>query len=538
MIEELPFEPPKIMDEDIRRASRLLDLPDDAFYGEDGTDPRQEVLKSMEPLDVAACPGSGKTTLLVAKLAILAEKWRYRTTGICVVSHTNAARNEIETRLGNTAAGRRLLSYPHYIGTIHGFINDFLATPWLRSQGYVIKMIDTDTCLRRRWTALPFSTRSALEKNHCNRSILSAKSPRFDVGEVRWGKKGRLATDTDTYRCLRNTCRLSIERGYFCHEEMFMWAEDLLDRRPDITKVLRGRFPLLFIDEAQDNSEEQSRMLYRIFMKGKEEVIRQRFGDENQAIFDSMNGVEATTDKFPDSAIKKDLPNSHRFGQKIADLANPLGLTPYACGLRGQGPRKCLESGLLECRHTIFLFDGQSAEKVIDAYAELLLQSFSESELRDGTFTAVGQIHRPPEKEEEHKFPHHIGNYWTDYDPELTSRDSKPQTFVQYVFAGIAGAEATWKTNPCVEKNCGRHPPFSCNRGKEDLPPSQAESSVCPGSFTKMRRNTEALRGYDLQIRSHERTPYEGDVERSLGWRCARDRRGYRGVPFGDLRGG
>ena len=70
MSDDLTFEPPAITDEDIRWASQLLQLPDDAFHGKTGTDPRQDVLKSMERIDVAACPGSGKTTLLVAKLAI------------------------------------------------------------------------------------------------------------------------------------------------------------------------------------------------------------------------------------------------------------------------------------------------------------------------------------------------------------------------------------------------------------------------------------------------------------------------------------
>lgn len=102
----------KITDEDIRWAALLLGLPSDAFHGEKENDQCQDILKSMKTLDVAACPGSGKTTLLVAKLAILVGKWQYRTRGICVISHTNAARHEIETRLGNTSAGQRLLAYP------------------------------------------------------------------------------------------------------------------------------------------------------------------------------------------------------------------------------------------------------------------------------------------------------------------------------------------------------------------------------------------------------------------------------------------
>jgi hypothetical protein len=49
--------------------------------------------------DVQAVPGNGKTTLLAAKLALLSRTWRSRTQGVCVISHTNAARHEVERNL-------------------------------------------------------------------------------------------------------------------------------------------------------------------------------------------------------------------------------------------------------------------------------------------------------------------------------------------------------------------------------------------------------------------------------------------------------
>lgn len=445
------FESPTVTDADICRASRLLGLPVDAFYGPDGTDPRQKVLKCMDSIDVAACPGSGKTTLLVAKLAILAEKWQYSTHGICVLSHTNAARHEIEKHLGNTAVGRRLLGYPHYIGTIHGFVNEFLAVPWLRSQGYQIKMIDTEVCRRRRWYSLPFNTRNALEQNHHGFSVLSVKTPDFGVGQVRWGKKGALGASTTTYCDIQEACRRSATDGYFCYDEMFMWAEFLIGTVSGVVDVLRDRFPILLIDEAQDNSKAQMAILKRIFIEGDNSVIRQRFGDANQAIFDFQGAEEAATDKFP-GATKMELLNSHRFGQKIADLADPLGLEPY--GLQGLGPRNLLASGAQAGQHTIFLFDKNSATKVLDAYGELLLDTFSDLELREDWFTAtaVGQVHRPPDEDNDNKFPHHVGDYWTDYDPELTKQDPTPQTFMQYVFAGQGKSELQRETHAMVEK--------------------------------------------------------------------------------------
>jgi hypothetical protein len=442
-----PFKPPEVTDTDICSASRLLKLPDDAFYGEDCTDARQEVLKSMAQLDIAACPGSGKTTLLVAKLAILAEKWRYRTRGICVLSHTNVARNQIETRLGNTTAGRHLLSYPHYIGTIHGFVNEYLAMPWLRSLGYPIKMINSEICETRRWNKLAHKSRSALKKKYVERSDICISDTSFNLAK----KNGSFpfAVHTPTYIELRKVCEGTAKEGYHCYDDMFIWARDIMDKLPSLVDVIRDRFPLLFVDEAQDNSEEQSAILYRIFVDGNGAVIRQRFGDENQAIFDSMYNKEADTDKFPDGNIKLDLPNSHRFGQKIAALADPLGIVSYPCGLKGQGPKQSLTS---EARHTIFLFGDDGAAKVLDNYGELLLETFSDQELIDGKFTAVAQVHRQPDEPADHKFPHHISHYWCNYDPELTRPDAKPKTFVRYVFVGVGRVQTSGEAYLCVEK--------------------------------------------------------------------------------------
>ncbi|MFA6411729.1 MAG: UvrD-helicase domain-containing protein [Syntrophales bacterium] len=448
MTKDLPFVLPVITDEDICWATNLFELPATAFCGEDRTDPRQEVLKSMIPIDVAACPGSGKTTLLVAKLAILALRWQYRTRGICVLSHTNAARHEIEARIGHTAVGRRLLGYPHFIGTIHGFVNEFLALPWLRSKGYPIKIIDTDICRTMRWSNLPFKIRSGLESNNHNSSVLSVKSPEFSLGEVRWGKQRVLRTETPTYCAMKIACQLSATKGYFCYDEMFMWASELMTNVPGIVLMIRERFPLLFVDEAQDNSEEQSAILHRIFMDGDGSVVRQRFGDANQAIFDFIDAKETTTDGFPIDSIKKDLPNSHRFGQNIANLADPLGLSPY--GLKGHGPKqKNLSINKSEAQHTILLFDENNIDKVLAAYGELLIETFSEQALREGTFTAVGQIHRY--NGDDHK-PRHIGHYWSDYDPELSSKEPKPRTFMQYVFAGLRDSQTTGQTHLAVEK--------------------------------------------------------------------------------------
>jgi len=73
-----------ITNQDIDWVCGIMRLPRNAFAGEDGTDPRFAVMRSFETLDIEACPGSGKTTLLVAKLALLASRWKSGRQGICV----------------------------------------------------------------------------------------------------------------------------------------------------------------------------------------------------------------------------------------------------------------------------------------------------------------------------------------------------------------------------------------------------------------------------------------------------------------------
>jgi DNA helicase-2/ATP-dependent DNA helicase PcrA len=443
----LHFPLPTVLDGDIAWACSALGLPGTAFSGHDGKDPRLVVVKSLNSLDVEACPGSGKTTLLVAKLAILARHWTARRRGICVLSHTNVARREIENQLGNTPEGKRLLSYPHFVGTIHGFVNEFLAIPWIRSKPLPVRMVDDDVCLRRRLGKLPGKTRYALNSGGLDHNVLRLAGTDFSLRPIPWGK-GFLSAGTPTYEALKTACRESCQEGFFCHDEMFLWARELLERVPQMAESLRGRFPLLFLDEVQDTSEEQSALLFRIFMQGGSSVIRQRFGDSNQAVYQysGQNGG-AETDPFPEVNLRMPIPNSYRFGQQIADFANPLALVPH--GLVGLGPRLDVISTDVNGKHAIFLFDDLTVGDVLSCYASYLIDLFSAQELQMGTFTAVGAVHR---SDKDDKVPRYIPHYWSTYDPDLAAVEPRPRTFLQYVAVGRRLARASGEAHHVVEK--------------------------------------------------------------------------------------
>jgi hypothetical protein len=267
---------------------------------------------------------------------------------------------------------------------------------------------------------------------------------------------------------MQRVCQISLEEGFHCYDEMFMWAHDLIARTPECAAFIRDRFPVLFLDEAQDNSEDQSALLALVFRVGGTATLRQRFGDSNQAIFDSIAGSGAVTDKFPESSVKRDLPDSHRFGQRIADLAAPLGLDPQQ--LKGKGPATSLVSESAEEQHTLFLFGNGAEHKVLSAYAEVLLATFSNEGLAAGSFIAVGQVHRPPVSEDPAKTPQHIGQYWPEYSHELTGQDPKPATLRDYILLGIAKTLAMGETRFGVEAiTSGIMRLVSMTEGKTDL---------------------------------------------------------------------
>src|SRR5690606_25077647 len=102
------------------------------------------------------------------------------------------------------------------------------------------------------------------------------------------------------------------QEGVYRHADMFAFAEQLLATSPQIRTLLSRRFPIVFIDEMQDTSWEQERLLQLIF---DETVIIQRFGDINQQILGSTDGAQNLT--FP-RVDALPISTSKRFGPAIA----------------------------------------------------------------------------------------------------------------------------------------------------------------------------------------------------------------------------
>lgn len=411
---------------------------------------RRSFLKSLSTLDVSACPGSGKTTLVVAKLAILARKWKSHTRGICVLSHTNVAREEIERRLGNTDVGRRLLGYPHFVGTIHAFVNRFLATPWLLSAGYPVTAIDNDltTSVRRRFLGKKnYRTLNGyLENKYSTFGALRLSTSNFSAPIADGGFP--CGPHTAMYKLAASALGYAAQQGYFCYEEIFLLGEALLSQQTTLPSVLQQRFPLVLIDEMQDTSEEQNNFLRRIFPRDLDTICVQRVGDPNQAIYEG--GSRPITDAFPEAARCVDIADSFRFDSSIAALANRFAyraVPPF--GLAGRRAADVPGKG---APHTIFVFPDNDASKVLDAFGRHALGSLAPELIGTSAITAIGAVHKSFDHiGQDHKhYPKTVPHYWAGYQSAASRPSFRPRSFAHCILSAQSLAASGGAVHQCV----------------------------------------------------------------------------------------
>lgn len=427
----VPAKIPIVTDEDIDWVAAEMGL-------NDLDEPRRNFLKATSTLDVSACPGSGKTTLIVAKLAIMARNWPHRTSGVCVLSHTNVAREEIQNRLGNTAIGHRLLRYPHFIDTIHAFVNRFLALPYLQSGGFPPPLIDDDVAKAYRWRVLDGQARGILrnflDRHHAKIDDITFSDAELSV--VLINRPFPAGPDSRSYQSAQAMLLRSVEVGYYRYEEMFVWAEHLLAENSNISAALSQRFPLVLIDEMQDTSERQVALLKQVFDRTNDGLVVQRVGDPNQEIFKS-GPDQNISDPFPDTQANRimSVPSSRRFGNAIARLANPLAVEPVGDdGLSGVGPAHMPERAGA-CANLLIIFPNDDATGVLDAFSGHVLDSFSDVELALGDVVAIGGVHQlAPEIPPGHAhYPKTVPHYCPTYNPDTAKKNKHPETLVGYL---------------------------------------------------------------------------------------------------------
>ncbi len=302
-----------ITDDDIRYAENIL-LPE----GKEFDVERKTFIRNLNTIDLQAVPGSGKTTSLLAKLVILERKPPFADgSGILVLSHTNAAIDEIKEKIQKHCP--KLFSYPNFIGTIQSFVDEFLAIPFYIST-FKKKTIRIDneiynetikSCLDKLWLHRLNSSQDTINKiayiknsnetlfydfrfqfsneikliKKINDDSLEIKKPRGNTRPQTY-RDYTQQEKQDLYNWFLEFKKTILKWGVLHFDDAFFLADVYLSKIPSIKTILQKRFSFVFVDEMQDMDTDQYNLLEKVFYDEGNSVSKiQRIGDKNQAIY-------------------------------------------------------------------------------------------------------------------------------------------------------------------------------------------------------------------------------------------------------------
>lgn len=232
---------------------------------------------------VRACPGSGKTYTVAARLARLLKEWDKAHTGIAVLSFTNVAWKEIEQYLVkdfNVPA----IHYPHFLGTIDSFLNTYVFLPF----GHTVMGCEGRPVL----SGPPYDNIEPTEtwlswgKRECNKGQCKLNAISYDINGklTSFNKRSHFKKCTEGHKwCARNKRRFNTS-GHATQLDANFFSMQLLQKYPFLVKALATRFPFIIVDEAQDSSAIQMRIIDLVAEAGLKEIML--VGDPDQAIFE------------------------------------------------------------------------------------------------------------------------------------------------------------------------------------------------------------------------------------------------------------
>ena len=311
---------------------------------------------------VRACPGSGKTYSVATKLLSYLDKWDRYHQGVAVLSFTNVASEEIHKKECSLNKGIGKLDYPHYIGTVDSFINEFIVLRYgyLKTHDKVRPLI----ALSDNWKIPYRYWRTECYRNGCVDNI----------EKFQWGIDNKFYKDKEIVRCeLHGKSQLLpcqqykvmlMKKNIIFQNEVASFAYRLLKEYPMIATAIVERFPVIIIDEAQDTSEEQMAVFDLLTEAGIKSIFL--VGDPDQAIYEWRNASQECFKKKigADSWALIELTGNFRSSQHICDATSWFSAT-----LQGKRANNAVGDFKDESQKPVLLLTNGSTEtEVIDYF--------------------------------------------------------------------------------------------------------------------------------------------------------------------------
>lgn len=283
-----------------------------------------------------ACPGSGKTRTIVEKLVREIEQLRDTAFSVACITYTNAAVQEIDTRV---AAFLMPGDERHYVvSTIHSFCLHSILRPFAwRVPGFDGSM---EVLTRDREEFEQIVTYAAGKINLYNL--------RFADFEA-FANLSRNAAGAPAGSALQNEMVRKAAPHYWARAEKLGFIDFanilyksycLLRDHPEIGSSLASRFPSFLMDEFQDTSDVQIEILRLIHQQGKTRFFL--VGDPYQSIFGFAGArPELVTPFASEIGAKADLTLSENFRSNPAIVAHAELLFPRHPAMESKG-KNCL----------------------------------------------------------------------------------------------------------------------------------------------------------------------------------------------------
>lgn len=317
--------------------------------------------------------------------------------GILVLSHTNAAIDEIKERIQKHCPN--LFSYPNFIGTIQSFVDEFLAVPFY-VQKFNKKPIRIDheiynekikNCIEKPWLyKLGFdkdvTDKVAYIKNNNEGLFYNYRFQYFTEtqlvknlnGDILEVSKPRGRTRAENYRDYTPQEKQSVynwflrfktgilKSGILHYDDAYFLADVYLNKIPNVKNILQKRFSFVFVDEMQDMDTHQYNLLEKIFYDDENSISKfQRIGDKNQAIYNSF--VKAN-DIWIDRPDVLRLNGSQRLSKHIANVVKKFALYSDET-FDIVGKNEC------EIRPHILVFENETIGSIIPCFAQIVKQN-------------------------------------------------------------------------------------------------------------------------------------------------------------------
>lgn len=364
---------------DFSSLEKLL-LPPNCRFPSDA----QDVINCWESKDILACPGSGKTTVLIAKLKLLADLLPLPDgRGVCVLSHTNVAINEIKNKFGKLAY--RLLSYPNFVGTIQTFIDKYILFPFIRKETtgpiHLVNNKDYATYLYYILDEKYSNTLNFIEqkrrRSHRRFDTLIDYMEIIDIDENKnmiLAPSKIIAKQGNAHAInFMHAKQILLKRGVIRYKDTYLYVREILRNHGALLReILSRRFAFVFIDEYQDCSEIQRKIFERIFLDT--ETVFQKIGDINQTIYFDINCKDSYWDYSQDYLS---INCTNRASQEIADIL---------CKIQPEQNRIIASRGYCNIKPILFVYDDIS--KVLPSF----IQQIKSNNLikQDGIYKAIG----------------------------------------------------------------------------------------------------------------------------------------------------